>query len=133
MPSFITHMMSIWNAATILLVLAMTVIAVVRWKSLPEQLPGRYDMDGRPETWNDRRVVWFYPIITLAMLAVTATDGEQMAPVSLFFAAMLLYQMLRTLAIADRRAERGADRLPPWFTPVLTFGFILLVLFIKLT
>jgi len=37
--------------------------------------------------------------------------------------------MLRTLAIADRRA----DRLPPWFMPVVTFGVILLVLIISLT
>ena len=130
MPSFVTHMMSIWNAAAILLVLAMTVIAGVRWKSLPEQLPNRYDLDGRPDTWTDRRVVWFYPILALALiLFLAATDGEKMAPLSLFFAAMLLYQMLRTLAIGDRRA----DRLPSWFVPVLTFGVILLVVFLNLT
>jgi hypothetical protein len=51
-----------------------------------------------------------------------------MAPVSLFIAVVLLYQMLRTLAIAGGRA----DRLPPWFMPVGTFGVILLMLFICL-
>jgi len=130
MPSFITHMMSIWNAAAILLVLAMAVIAVVRWKSLPRELPNRYDMDGRPESWTDRRVVWFYPIIALVLIVfVAAADGEKMAPLSTFFVAVLLFQMLRTLAIGDRRA----DRLPPWFYPIVTFGVIGLVLFLSLT
>lgn len=129
MASLITHMMSIWNAVAILLVLAMTVIALIRWKTLPQQLPMRYDLDGRPETWAGRRGVWFYPIIALAVIVfLAASDGEKMAPVGLFFAAMLLYQMLRTLAIADRRT----DRLPPWFVPVFVFGVILLVLFIYL-
>jgi hypothetical protein len=130
MPSFITHMLSIWNVAAILLVLAMTVIAVVRWKSIPRELPNRYDMDGRPESWTDRRVVWFYPIIALVLIVfVAAADGEKMAPLSLFFVAVLLFQMLRTLAIGDRRA----DRLPPWFYPIVTFGVIGLVLFLSLT
>ena len=123
-------MMSLWNAAAILLALAMTVVAVVRWKSLPEQIPGHYDIDGRPESWTDRRVVWSYPIITLALIVVlAATEGEKIAPVSFFIAAVLLYLMLRTLAIADRRA----DQLPRWFMPISTFGVILLVLFIYLT
>jgi len=75
MPSFIPHLMSIWNAAAILLALAMTIIAVVRWKSLPEQLPSHYDVDGRPESWSGRRVIWFYPIITLALdTFLAATD-----------------------------------------------------------
>jgi len=129
MPTFITHMTSIWNAAAILLVLAMTVIAVVRWKSLPRELPNRYDMDGRPDNWTDRRIVWFYPIISLVLIAFVATDGEKMAPLSLFFVAMLFFQMVCTLAIGDRRA----DRLPPWFYPIMTFGAIGLVLFLSLT
>jgi len=36
--------------------------------------------------------------------------------------------MLRTLAIANHRA----DRLPRWFTPAVTVGVILLVLFVYL-
>ncbi len=83
-------------------------------------------MAGRPESWAGRRVVWFYPIIALVLIVILAvTDGENVSPVSLFIAAVLLYQMLRTLAIADRRA----NRLPPWFMPASTFGVILLVLF----
>lgn len=130
MASFIAHMMSIWNAAAIVLVLAMTIIAVVRWKSLPDQLPSHYDMAGRPDRWwTGRRVVWTYPIVALALIVVVAaSDGKRMAPFGLFFATALLYQMLRTLAIGDRRA----DRLPPWFIPVFTFGVIGLVLFLSL-
>jgi hypothetical protein len=122
-------MMSVGNVATILLALAMTVVAVVRSRSLPAQLPMRYDLDGRPSTWAGRRGVWFYPILTLVLIAVISLDGEKWAPLSLFFAAMLLVQMLRTLAIADGRT----DRLQPWFLPVFTFGVIGLVLLIALT
>jgi hypothetical protein len=131
MPLFITHMLSIWNAAAILLVLSMAVIAVIRWKSLPRQLPVRYDMDGSPITWTGRRgVIGYHLILSLALIVfLAASDGGKMAPVSLFLSAMLLYQMLRSFAIADRRA----DRLPPWFMPVLTFGVIVLVLLIYLT
>lgn len=129
MSSVLAHMMSIWNASAMLLVFAMTAIVMARWKSLPEKIPGRYDMNGRPETWTGRKAIWLYPILAFAVLAfLSAADGAKMAPVGLFLAAMLLYQMLRTFAIADRRA----DRLPPWFIPVLTFGVILLALFIYL-
>ena len=131
MPSFITHMMSIWNAAAILLVVAMTVIAVVRWKSLPRELPNRYDMDGRPISWwAGRQVVCFYPIFALALIVflVATDDGEKMAPLNLFFVAVLFYQMVCTLAIGDQRA----DRLPPWFYPVVTLGVIGLALFLSL-
>src|SRR5262245_8100001 len=124
MPSFIAHMISVWTAATILIAIAMTLTTVVRWKSLPVQLPGRYDMDGRPGTWIGRRgFICYYLIITLVLIVTFgATDDGKFAPVSLFFAAMMFYQMLRSFAIAGGRAER----LPPWFMPVLTFGLILL-------
>lgn len=132
MSSFITRMMSIWNAAAILLVLVMIVIAVVRWKSLPRELPNRYDMDGRPNSWwAGRKVVGFYPIVALALLVflVATDDGTKMAPLNLFFVAVVFYQMVCTLAIGDHRA----DRLPPWLYPVLTFGVIGLTLFLCLT
>ncbi len=130
MTSFITHMMSIWNVVALLIVLAMTFVGLMRRKSLPEELPGKYDIDGRPNTWAQRRVVlWYYPILTLALIVfLAATDGEKAAPLSLFFATALFCQMLRTFAIADGRA----DRLPPWFMPALTFGVILVALLVCL-
>ena len=86
-------------------------------------------ISGCPVIWADRKIVWIYPIITLAVIVVVAMDGESMAPLGLIFAAMLFYQMLRTLAIGYRRA----DRRPPWFMPILIFGVIGLVLFLSLT
>ena len=88
----------------------------------------KYDMDGRPNSWAGRSVVWFYPIFALAAYIVVAMDGERMAPLGLFLVAMLFYQLVCTLAIGDRRA----DRLPPWLYPVLTFGTIGLAIFLSL-
>ena len=120
--------MTIWNIAIIVIVVTMIAIAGLRWKALPrepERFPGRYDLNGRPETWTGRRVVWLYPVIALSLSVVLrVTIGERMAPLSLFISAMLLYQMLRTLGIANRRA----DQLPRWFMPVMIFGVFLVVL-----
>jgi uncharacterized protein DUF1648 len=113
------------NVAAMFLALAMVIIAVARWKSLPEKIVARYDMDGRPEAWSSRRVVWIYPILTFAVLALTA---DKMGPFNLFVAAMLLFQMLHTLKIADQKARA----LPGWFMPVLTFGSVALCLLIYL-
>lgn len=122
-------MMSGWYAAALLLVLAMAGIVMVRWKGLPRQIPVHYDLDGRPDSWSGRRGVWLYPFLALVLIVfIAATDGARSAPLSLFFAAILLFLMLRTLAIAGRRA----DRLPRWFMPVSTFGVIALVLFLFL-
>ena len=130
MRSFITDVLSIWNAAAILVVLAMCVIAVVRQAPLQEQLPGKYDVDGQPQTWGSRRIVlWFYPILTLVLILLVGLDGKKMAPLALYFATMLLVQMLRTLAIGDGRA----DRLQPWFIPIFIFGIIVLVAVLSLT
>lgn len=115
----------ICNVFAMLLALAMAIIAGVRWKSLPATLVARYDIDGRPNSWSGRGTIWFYPALTLVLLALTE---DKMGPFNLFFAAMFFYQMLRTLQIADHRAQR----LPPWFMPVFVFGTIALVLFIHL-
>ena len=113
------------NVAAMLLALAMAIIAAVRWKSLPATLVARYDIDGRPNSWAGRGVIWFYPVLTLVLLALT---DDKMGPFNLFVAAMLFYQMLRTLQIADKKA-RALHR---WFVPVLMLGGIALVLFINL-
>ena len=124
-----SKMVLICNVVAMLLALAMAIIAVVRWKSLPETIPAKYDMDGRTDSWAGRGVIWFYPIFTLVLLTVlTATDGKEDGPVSLFIAVMLFYQMLRTLQIVDKRAKA----LHPWFVPVLMLGGIALLLFIHL-
>jgi hypothetical protein len=120
-----SKMVLICNVVAMLLALAMAIIAVVRWKSLPPTLVARYDIDGRPNSWSGRGVIWFYPALTLVLLALT---DDKMGPFNLFVAAMLLYQMLRTLQIVDKRARA----LHPWFVPVLMLGGIALLLFIHL-
>jgi uncharacterized membrane protein len=134
----ITLTMLVLNAATILLVLGMIVIALVRRRSLPEKLPCHFGLSGRPDAWCGPSFIWFYPVLMVVVIAFDAIidmvdphkEGALYTIASegvdnLFVAALFLYMMLRTLAIANHRAE-GLGR---WFAPVLVTGIALMVFY----
>jgi hypothetical protein len=102
----------VWNFATLMIVASMFVIAAVRHRSLPRQVPCHFGLDGRPDAWMGRGFIWFYPIFTLLFTAAMNFDEPEGAGADdLLLATMLLYMMVRTVAIAQHRA-RGLGR---WF------------------
>jgi hypothetical protein len=131
MPHFIVRMMTIWNAVSLLLVIAMTITAAARIKSLPATVPAKFDVDGTPGSWSGRKVIWFYPIFALVLLASLAGTGNRREdPINLFVTGILFYTMLRIVAIARKPVKEQS--LQPWFMPASIVGLIALILIIYL-
>jgi hypothetical protein len=90
------------------------VLAANRWQSLPDdtRIPSHFSLTGRPDAWSRKAFLWFYPLVSLAMLAgllvvqiVVPGSGEGMAPTALLMTGMMFFILMRSMAVAEKRTE----------------------------
>jgi hypothetical protein len=85
-------------------------------------------VDGTPGSWSGHKVIWFYPIFALILLASLAGTGDRREdPINLFITGILFYTMLRIVAIARKPAKE--QFLQRWVIPVSIVGVIALAVF----
>ena len=116
------------------------VMVGMRWATLPDQVPRHFGLSGRPDAWGGKRIIWTYPVMSLAMflvvggvyvmetlvgnMALSPKDAEIVAVIAAYLAVVMLIITLRTFAVA----EKPADGLGRMFVPVLMLGVIVIVL-----
>jgi uncharacterized membrane protein len=123
--------------------LANFIFVGMRFGDLPAQVPRHYGFTGKPDAWSGKGVIWVYPAMPFVMLAamtcaaiVTAhnmtgdelrTNIRQMSLISAFLSVLTLGLTLRTVAVAEKRAE-GLGRM---FLPVFIVVFVSLMIVLR--
>ena len=103
---------------------------------MPAQIPRHYGLTGRPRWWSPKPVIWSYPVASLAvgvaMFVIIRADAgkaadhgsiQNMSFLAAYLSLVILATTVRTIAIAQKRAEG----LGWWFAPMTLAGMLLLV------
>jgi len=112
------------------------VIVAVRMPRLPDEVPSHYGLTGKPDAWMGKAIIWIFPgmsFMCLLLLGGTLTGmimelGESASRETEMACGMTAFITVMTLVITIRAfavAEKCADGLGWWMTPVFAIGTIL--------
>ncbi|HET6348614.1 MAG TPA: DUF1648 domain-containing protein [Candidatus Krumholzibacteria bacterium] len=114
----------------------------MRYPTLPERIPRHFGLLGKPDRWGNKRLIWLNPAVALGMVVALgfvarssvarasgtgAEDARQVSIVAAYVSLIMLVVSLRTVAVAEKRAD-GMGRL---MVPVLFAATALLVLLMR--
>jgi uncharacterized membrane protein len=130
-----------WACAAIAAAAALVnfVVVAMRWSDLPDEIPHHFGLSGRPDRWGPKALIWFFalmPVLVLALLAGTiiasARDGlvheaRQMSILAAFLSALMLFLTIRTIMVAEKRAE-GLGRM---FVPMMLVGIAIIIFLLR--
>jgi hypothetical protein len=127
------------EVGSVVTIIAAWVPAIREYPSLPVRFPTHFGIDGRPDGWGTKRMLWFLPALSLGIyafdryiLGLIARDPLHpgmttgMAWLNFEMLAMFLFIEARSIAVArGRAAGLGAAFLPITLAVIVATSLLL--------